>query len=158
MVKRRFDGIESKIMTIEYKVLEECKEWEIKQKNKIEEQMTINIKLGQYVKVADAFSIPEFQYPLLDLKLCSKEEVAAHIPKHDATNCVWVDTEKILAEMASTILKSHRAIGVDSEYHELEKVRNCSQGIECCYYLFAANFNTRLRLRHRLPYVARNYS
>ncbi len=109
-------------MALEYKLLDDRKEWGLKQQAKIEEQTKLNMRLEPYKKSVDAFAVPDFQYPHLSLKLDPTGKDTKAIPRHDKMPCVWVDTEKALADMAAEILRSHRAIGVDTEYHDLEKV------------------------------------
>ena len=126
-----FCSDKAKIVTLEYKEILEKEEWKIKQNKKIEELIKINEKLASHLRATSAFNVEGFQYRRLELGLKVSNEADSPnnfsnllkaIPRHDQTECVWIDSEPALAEMSNAILKNYRAIGVDAEYHDLEKV------------------------------------
>ncbi len=116
--------VESKITSLAYELKEDHKEGSTKQRTTLDELTRINLRLETQAGVANAFALPDFQYPMIDLKLNMnlKENFFAAIPRHDQTECVWVDNEEQLAMMATTILKNDKVIAVDTEYHEFEPV------------------------------------
>lgn len=109
-------------MQLDHKILEEQKEWTVKRESKKRELLDINASLEKHRNAHDAFSVPQFPYPKLSLKLDTPDDPLGAIPKHDKIKCVWVCTEEALASMSEEIIKHHKAIGIDTEYHELEKV------------------------------------
>lgn len=102
--------------------MEEKKEWGEKQRCKLEEHEALNKIAEEFAKADDVFAKEGFQYPRLNLEMGVGDEFVKKIPGHDKKECIWVDTEESLAKMASEILSTCKAIGVDTEYHDIDKV------------------------------------
>jgi len=113
---------ESKIVQLEYKEIPITHDFKFKEKDTVERLSKINEYLKMYSQIENAFKIAEFPYPDLDLKISYKDGTIKNIPRHNTKECIWIDTEEKLSKMAENIMKFHKAIGVDTEYHDIEKV------------------------------------
>jgi hypothetical protein len=97
-------------------------EWKEELKVKLDEQDELNRKAEGFLKLSDVYTKEEFQYPRMNLPIRAEDDSVKAIPRHDKKECIWVDTETSLKEMAKQIIKTSKAIGVDTEYHSIDKV------------------------------------
>ena len=101
---------------------EEREEEKEELKVKLDEHDELNRKTEEFLKLADVYTKEGFQYPRMNLPIKIEDNSIKKIPRHDKKECIWIDTETSLKEMTTHILNTFRAIGVDTEYHSMDKV------------------------------------
>ena len=109
-------------MDLKYQEIEEKKEWVHKREQTIKDSENFIEKMKEFLKISDISIKEGFLYPHLNLGIKPDPNSIKTIPRHDKKPCIWVDTELKLKEMADDILNTSKAIGVDTEYHDFEKV------------------------------------